>query len=151
MITYHNSGSFPYIISTTGLHYCTGDVSNLPNNNESNAGGVYIVYCDGPTHSQFAGIFIPYVGGGIYIKKADNTFSKMSIPMLRTVTDTTTATGAIAVPSDIQSFPIIDAHLSGSTGLVFRRDTGWFTVKNNHDFNPMANTTVSIVVWYLPV
>ena len=114
--------------------------------------GVYIVYCESIHHSHFAGIFIPYVGGAIYIKNEDDTFSKIAKPQYIVISDTTSNTGAIEISSRSIPGPIIDAYLTGGkAGLVFRRDESYFTVKNNNDLSPMANTTVSIVVWYLPV
>ena len=66
-----------------------------------------------------------------------------------TVEGTTTATGAIAIPSSLQSKPIIDVHFYGNTniGLVYRRDHNYFTCLAA-SLSPFANTSVKLTVWY---
>lgn len=66
------------------------------------------------------------------------------------VSGTTTATGALAIPNELKSKPLIDLHYDSANGLVFRRDNDYLTCLAL-SLQPFSNTSVSITVWYLDV
>ena len=67
-----------------------------------------------------------------------------------TIEGTTTASGAIIMPTKFQRIPLFGVYLvEGGPGLVFRRDVGYFTCyKSTISEGPRANTSVKIRVWY---
>lgn len=67
----------------------------------------------------------------------------------QTITDTTTASGAILVPSAIQG-KVVSCRYVGRTGLVFDRGDSYLTCKDN-DLNPVSNTSVTVKIYYTTI
>lgn len=68
------------------------------------------------------------------------------------VSGTTTASGALSLPSDLVGKPLVDCHYKKDTniGLVYRRDYYYITCLAA-SMNPFANTQVDVEVFYLDV
>ena len=68
------------------------------------------------------------------------------------VTGTTTTTGALSIPDELLSKPIIDVYSNDQTVpmLVFRRARNYFTCYDATLTTPapIRNTSVSVKVWY---
>ena len=91
--------------------------------------------------------------GAITEHEGDITEIKQSLSNLvksTTVTGTTTSSGALAIPNELKSKPLIDLHYDSANGLVFRRDNDYLTCLAL-SLQPFSNTSVSITVWYLDV
>ena len=67
------------------------------------------------------------------------------------ITATTSGTGAIQIPSAVANGTFICAcSTDGRPTLIFRRDLGYLTVKDNATLATVTNTEVSIKIWYIP-
>ena len=67
-----------------------------------------------------------------------------------TISGTTTQSGALLIPSQYQSKPILEVYCNPGTALVYRRDTAYLMFANTL-FQPLSNQQVSAKIWYLDI
>ena len=132
-------------INETGIYYLTSAVTDMPDQ----YGGVYIVGWQSAT--LLAGVFVSANFEGVWqVRCASgqwswNRLSKSTVQ----VSGTTTASGAIAVPTAYANRDFINALItSGGPGFVVRRDTTYFTVFS-HTGVPLANTAVTFNAFFI--
>ena len=138
-----SSGSL-HDIRETGIFYLTSVVTDKPTSH----GGFYVVTAYNP--DLIVGNYISlehYVASVVY---TNGVWSSVSNSIRNTtLTDTTTATGAFAIPTWLITKRILELYPTTYSGLVFRRDAGYFTCLDNNTSSPIANTTVTLSVTYL--
>jgi len=133
-------------IKTAGIYYLVGDVTDKPTAN----GGFY--FCGFYGDTIYGGIFVPVydsIATQLYLTFTNDGSTWVTYPIstkkfeTKTVTGTTTASGAVAIPTADTSKTLVNAVLTSQSGFVFRRDTAYFTVADNA-LNPLADTPVTI-------
>lgn len=145
-MNYVSSGSLQDI-SATGIYYCTGSVTDKPDNQ----GGMYIVFFFGGSNS--VGLYIPLYGDGIYpvyvVRNNGGTFSSQKLQQIKTttITETTTSTGAILKPTAIRGKVLSVNYGDSHTGNVFQRDRSYFTCLGQNN-TPIQNESVTLDIIY---
>ena len=135
-------------ITKSGNYYLTSNVSGKP----TTEGGIYL-FSSLADNSVRAGIFYsPYktdaglnvvysLNGTEFVNKTFGVFSY-------TVSGTTSTTGAIMIPTELQGKILYGFAPTNFTGFVVQRDQSYFTVFKNDLSGPLANTSVSFIVYY---
>lgn len=138
-----SSGSL-HDIRETGIFYLTSTVTDKPVND----GGFYVVTAYNP--DLIVGTYTSmnhYVASVVY---TNNVWTSLSNTIRKTtITDTTTNTGAFTIPTWLRPKRILEIYPTTYSGLVFRRDDGYFTCLDNNTNSPIANTAVTLSVTYL--
>lgn len=138
-----SSGSL-HDIRETGIFYLTSTVTDKP----ASEGGFYVVTAYNP--DLIVGEFISiyhYVASVVYV---NGVWSSVSNSIRNTtISDTTSATGAFTIPSSLRTKRILEVYPTTYSGLVFRRDGGYFTCLDNNANSPIASTSVTLSVTYL--
>lgn len=80
---------------------------------------------------------------------ASGTITKKE-PINVIVTDTTSGTGALSVPTAILNGIFLNAYGTDTPYLIFRRDESYFMVKNAVNLSAVTNTSVTIHIVYIP-
>lgn len=128
------------------LNSLLGKMDNLAAAFQPNASG--IVYSN--TTSGLTGDDVQEAIDEMAADVSEIKQSLSNLVKLTTVTGTTTSSGALAIPNELKSKPLIDLHYDSANGLVFRRDNDYLTCLAL-SLQPFSNTSVSITVWYLDV
>ena len=135
-------------ITKSGNYYLTSNVSGKP----TTEGGIYL-FSSLADNSVRAGIFYsPYktdaglnvvysLNGTEFVNKTFGVFSY-------TVSGTTSTTGAIMIPTELQGKILYGFAPTNFTGFVVQRDQSYFTVFKNDLSGTLANTSVSFIVYY---
>lgn len=75
----------------------------------------------------------------------------MAIPRKVSITGTTSASGALQIPSAYQTKPLFGAYREGSPStMIYRRDAAYLMVmnaSNGNTFTAYANQNVTINAW----
>lgn len=141
-----SSGSL-HDITTSGIYYLTGSVTDKPENN----GGMYAVAVYDA--NLIVGRYISVDGYDDIVIFTNNNWYKYSVaktPHKITISATTTVSGAIEIPTQEQSNIYINALITaGGPGYVVRRDGGYFTVFGNNG-TPLASTSVTFDAYFMP-
>lgn len=71
-------------------------------------------------------------------------------PITITYTGTTTASGALELPTAVKFGVLVDVYGSSTPYLIFRRDEHYFMIKDSQTLEPISSTEVTIYIAYVP-
>lgn len=145
-MNYVSSGSLQDI-SATGIYYCTGSVTDKPDNQ----GGMYIVSSYGVSNS--VGLYVPLYGNAPYpvyvVRNSGGTFSSQKLQQIKTttITGTTSYSGAIGIPTAVVGKVLAVSYGDSHVGNVFQRDRSYFTCLGLNN-TPIQNESVTLDITY---